>query len=220
MDKIMVSVGNNVVTLEGIQVEKAILTITHDSLLFPNEVRFDDHQIVREMIAQRLLLNHAIRMGFAEVDEEKVQQSIEEFRNRFSSPEAYAEFLKKYQLVDPNFQPADGESMDKFGIDLTHRFRNRLLVDEYAERNLELQIRLSLKEEVAFNKDRLLAEHPGASDAELSKIMSKELYGRKLRSWIEDLAERERIIVRDEEYRDDVNALLKHPTKAIPPLNR
>jgi hypothetical protein len=208
IDKVICAVDNYAITLEQIEVEKAVLAHSKDCLLFPGqETQLNTEKVLQELVARRLLLSSALRMGFSTVEQKAVDEEMDRFRKAFGAPATYNKFLRRYQLVDKEAPGLDAaRNIVENGQEIDYRFKNILIVRRFVNKKLELQVRLAMEQKKAEGG----AAAPPGQTAAMPETGSAEqqIYLEKLHEWIRTLAERAKITILDEEYWDEVESLL------------
>ncbi len=208
MDKIICAIGPQIITLEEIGVERAILEISGDAMVYPGitKTALTNQRVLHELVARRILMNAAGRMGFSDVDPKDTEKAMEEFREKFASKQEYREFLKRYQLTDS----LDEEQLkqDELAGDIVYRFRSIVMVRNFTHKKLDIQVKLSMKSAANETTDPVKSGVQGAASGEAMKENENKLFHKLLLEWLSDLAKRERISIRDEFYRAKLEKLL------------
>jgi hypothetical protein len=115
------------------------------------------------------------------------------FRETFPDDDAYGRFLLQYQLRDDAFPVANQESRNF--LPLRQHFYRELVINQFVEKKINVQVRLGLSTYLAENRARLLAERPGAGDEELERLAHRELFNRKLLDLVADLRGRANVVI-------------------------
>jgi hypothetical protein len=208
MDMIICAIGPHIITLEQIGVERAILEIAGDAVVYPEATKsaWTNQKVFHELVVRLLLTNVAGRMGFSEVDPKDVEKTLEEFRKKFDSTKAYRDFLKHRQLTDSYDETISGK--DEFSGDIVYRFRNIVMVRQFTHKKLDIQVKLSMK--TASSDDGLTPDEnaSGAAPNATPNMREEKLFHKLLLEWVSELAARERISIRDEFYRGKLEKLL------------
>ncbi|MCC6158140.1 MAG: hypothetical protein IT350_08800 [Deltaproteobacteria bacterium] len=206
LDKLICTLGNSAVTLEQIEVERTLLAHSRDSLLFPGrEESLGVEEIFLELFTRNLLRFQTVRMGFTDVDPKAVDAAVEATRRSFGSEAEYRKFLIKFQLNDESIEGLvpNGEVF----ADIRGRFRTTVMVHQFVDKKLDLQVRLATQDALAQQGFDPATSDPN-SDDEAVKTVREQIRQQKLREWIRDLAARTTITITDENYRPAINAFL------------
>jgi len=208
MDMIICAIGPHIITLEQIGVERAILEIAGDAVVYPEATKsaWTNQKVFHELVVRLLLTNAAGRMGFSEVDPKDIEKTLEEFRKKFDSTKAYRDFLRRYQLTDSQDETISDK--DEFAGDIVYRFRNIVMVRQFTHKKLDIQVKLSLKSASSDDQPRADESASGAAPNVALNMREQKLFHKLLFEWVSELAARERISIRDEFYRAKLEKLL------------
>ncbi|MCL4233646.1 MAG: hypothetical protein KJ042_03905 [Deltaproteobacteria bacterium] len=175
-------------------------------MLYPGrEESLSVEETFLELFTRSLLRFQSVRMGFTDVDPKAVDEAVEATRKAFGSDAAYRKFLIQYQLDDESIEGLvpKGEVF----ADIRGRFRTTVMVRQFVDKKLDLQVRLATQDALAQQGFDPATTDP-ASDDEAVKVVRERIRQEKLREWIRDLASRTTITITDENYRPAINAFL------------
>lgn len=209
------TIGTQVITLEQIEVEKAILNRSNDSLLFPGRNGdFTVQEVFSELVARALMRQQAVRMGFTDVTVEAIDKRVKAFADSFGDRGAYTKFLRQFQLNDEDIEGLvpQGELFS----DIRYRFRTLEMVQGFVDKKLDLPVKLAVQDEMTRQGIAAAAEGAVADDP-IVVDLRRRFRDEKLREWIRDLASRATVTVTDENYRNALNQLLTRPEKTTEP---
>lgn len=203
LDKIICTIDNYAITLEQLGVEKAILSMSEDSLLFRGkEKTLSDNEVLLELVARRLFFNTAVKMGFSNPPEGVVDKAVEDFQNKFPERKNYFSFLNRFQLKDSRIEGK--VKWVENATDIDYRFRILSVAKRFVDKKLELQVKIVAEAKYADQRDLLAAKYPDKNPDEIKALLSGDAYETQLREWLKSVAERAKITVHDEDYRADL----------------
>ncbi len=116
------------------------------------------------LINRHLLMQEAYRLKFVEVTAEDVNAEVEKLKKRLGSDEAFAALLDRLGMTREQMERMLGE---------------RLLVEKFIEKKIELYVRVSRDEEQAYF-DKHPAEFKGKPFSEVQKTITARLTSGKL----------------------------------------
>jgi hypothetical protein len=204
VDKLLAVLGNAAITMADVDLEKRILPLAKDSLLYPGqEGQMTAKQVFHELVARELLYGQAVKLGFSTVPDKERRKVLEQFATQFATPDDYLKFLRKLNLRAPQFdERMEGNASWPFYRPIWTRFKEVYLVRQYVEKKVGLQVKLGLASELEKRKDELAAKNPGADEPRLKQILEKEMFAEKLKSLVDDAASLTDITYYRKDYAD------------------
>lgn len=200
IDSLAATVDNETISIEDVQVDLDILSRT--KIWFSQELppaEPTEKDAFHEMIARALLYAQARKMGFTEVPDEELQQSLEQFRGTFPSPAAYLKWLDINNLRDDDLQQTARDVKEFRSI---HKcFYRCLIIQQYLRKKIDIQVKLGLNTYLSEHGDELLNANPQATEDEIKALAEKALYAQKLRDHLAELRERSTTVILRDRYR-------------------
>jgi|GEM_PF-4857265 len=195
VDSIVATLENEIITLEDVRVERIMLQRTKVwfSQAEPPE-RPTDQQVFHEILACKLLYLQARKMGFGEVSEKKVAGELRAFRESFGGEKAYKQWLLQYELRDDEVPIPENVSY-KYFRPIARNIQRRLAIEQYLEKKIGIQVKLSLNSYFAEHEEELAQKHPDADESELEKIAEREIYNQKLQDHIAEIRARAQLVI-------------------------
>ena len=204
VDKLLAMVGINTITAQDVEVEKKILKLAEDSLLYPGqESTLTNKMVFKELLVQDLLYQSAIKIGLDQVDEDSIKFSMKAFANRFDNEDDHLLFLISLELSDPKFDKRMGGSTEWVHYTpISKRFRKMFVAKGFIDKKIRLQVRLTLQARFKEEKAKLAAENPGLDDDALKIILEQKMIQEGLKIWLKDIKERTTITILVKDYID------------------
>jgi len=195
VDSIVATLENEIITLEDIRVERTMLERT--KVWFSQAeppARPPDQEVFQEILAAKLLYLQARKMGFGEVSEKKVAGEMKMFRESFGSEKAYKRWLLQYELRDDGVPIPENVSY-KYFRPIARTMQRRLAIEQYLEKKIGIQVKLSLNSYFAEHEEELAQKYPDADEAELEKIAERVIYNQKLQDHIAEIRARAQLVI-------------------------
>ncbi|MDP8225440.1 MAG: hypothetical protein P9L99_18920 [Candidatus Lernaella stagnicola] len=194
VDSLVATVENETISIEDVYVETEILARTKIWFSLTEVPENPTEKLAfQEIITRKLLYMQARKMGFAEVPPERVEAAMAEFRATFSSPKAYHDWLMEHDLRDPGVKQTH-KDLEHFRL-ITKRFYRRLVIANYLEKKIAVQVKLGRNAYLEKNEAKLRAAAPGATEEQLIEMACKALYNEKLQEHIAELRERSNVVI-------------------------
>jgi parvulin-like peptidyl-prolyl isomerase len=186
LDRVVASVNNEVITLSDL---RSAVTFNRSG-----GSRQEGRQLAAEtldgLVNRKLLLQEALRLRFAEVSDAEVRAEGERFQRGFASDDAYREFLKRADLAESR---------------LLLMLRERLVVERFVQRKIEMYARVS-REDVQAYYDEHRTEFAGRRfsevQAEISSLLSGQMAAQQLDAYLAELRGRAEIRINSLEGQD------------------
>ncbi|HPM77807.1 MAG TPA: hypothetical protein PK961_11985 [bacterium] len=195
VDSIVATLENEIITLEDIRVERIMLERT--KVWFSQAeppARLTDQEVFQEILAAKLLYLQARKMGFGEVSGKKVAGEMKTFRESFGSEKAYKRWLLQYELRDDGVPIPENVSY-KYFRPIARTMQRRLAIEQYLEKKIGIQVKLSLNSYFAEHEEELAQKYPDADEAELEKIAERDIYNQKLQDHIAEIRARAQLVI-------------------------
>lgn len=138
IDRIIAAVNNEIITKRDLKqamaFNKAVSGPPHDPVQAEAET-------LEGLINRRLLVQEAVRFGFAYPDDKDVALELEAVKKRLGSEEAFRAMLSKGGMTE---------------VQLTRMLAERLFVERFLEKRITIFVRVGREEALAYYQD-----HPG-----------------------------------------------------------
>jgi len=168
VDRIVASVNNEVITLS--ELDRAVGF--NAALGGKNEDKLNEDKLRAEtlegLINRHLLIQEAYRLKFVEVSDQDVNAEIEKLKVRLGSDDAFADFLARLDITREQLGRMLGE---------------RLLVEKFIEKKIELYVRVSRDEAQDYFNNHP-AEFTGKRFQEVQKTITAMLTDQKLKQQV------------------------------------
>ena len=188
VDRLIAVAGNRVITWSDVLWEARYQAFLlgqeppEPGALAPKEAR---EPILEKLIDQRILEQDRNVLPFSSAEESETQRRLDQFQQRFSSPEAYREALARYGLTE---------------AELFERLERETNLMAFAERRLRLQVRFDSAETERYYQETLVPElrrqgqtaiPPLAEVREqIEEVLAEQQVNRRLEEWLRDLRAR------------------------------
>ncbi len=186
VDRVVASVNNEVIALSDL---RRAVAFNREAGGAANGRRLAI-ETLEGLINRKLLLQEAYRLRFAEVSQKDISGELDRLRQRFGSPAAYREFLVRTGIAEAQLSRMIGE---------------RLLVERFVERKIELYARVG-REDVQAYYDGNPGEFQGRRFSEVQQqitaLLVRRMAAQQLDGYIAELRKRAEIRVnpiRDED---------------------
>jgi hypothetical protein len=202
VDKILVYLEKDTITATDVEVEKAIVKYSTDSLLFPGkEAEMTDREVLKDLLVRELLFGQAVKLGLPQPDEKEMEARLNELASKFPSEAAYLDFCKKMEVSAPRFDKKMAEvSAWRHYRSIERRTRKVIMIEKVVAKKVGLQVKLTLSTEFAAQRDDLAKQTPGLSEQEYKDRLEKELFQKALSTWIKDVLSRSEIRILERTY--------------------
>ncbi len=207
VDKLLAVVGISTITAGDVEVEKKILKLARDSLLYQGQERaLTNKMVFRELLIRELLYQSATKLGLDQVRQKEVAAAMESFTGKFKNDDDYLMFLISLEVSDPKFSKRMEGSVEWVHYKpIEQRFKHKLIAQMFIEKKIGLQVRLTLPAKFENERSRLAAENPGKNDHELKGILERKMIQKGLRAWVKDAGSRTKISILVDDYSDVLN---------------
>jgi len=178
VDRVIAAVNNDVITLSELRQTLAFNVAVGGT----GAGRQVAAETLDGLMSRKLLLQEAYRLQFVEVTEADIAAEVERFRARLGGAEAVERFLSRAGMSPANLSRMLGE---------------RLIVERFVERKIELYARVS-RDEVRAYYDEHREEFSGRRFSEVRReieaLLSHQMASQQLDTYIAEL--RERAVIR------------------------
>jgi hypothetical protein len=193
-DVLLATVGNETISAEQLQIEAQIIARTGVWFAFEKPpAAITEQNVFEETMSRVLLYQTARKMGFGDVAATDVDDAVTAFRETFGDDNAYRAWLTKYQIAD-DAMPVGGAEQAEY-YPLKRHFLRQMVIDQYLDKKITMQVKLGLDEYLTQNRARLQREHPQADNDELGRVAHRELFVQQLRELVADLRKHAKVVI-------------------------
>ena len=186
LDRVIAAVNNEVITLSDLRLavafNKAVGGKRSGSQLAA--------ETLEGLVNRGLLLQEAYRLRFAEVSAAEVEAEKDRFRKGLGPEQAYQDFLSRSGMTEER---------------LSRMLRERLVVEQFVQRKIEMYARVSREDVQAYYEERR-AEYAGRRfsevQAEIAALLSGQMAAQQLDTYLAELRSRADIRINPLEEHD------------------